>query len=348
MDNIIINNRFFNNSIKNFFLNKKNKLQSSNIYCDIDTLSQYPNYKNCTIINHIKNYNIFGDKYTHYNLLIKNNSNSKYLMETHLFKDSKQIKGIIDKYPIWIIKPRNDYGRHGVTIVRNIEEINIWLDKHKKQEWILQKYMIDPMLIDKKKFHIRIYVTIKKENNNLLFYVYKKGIIYTATNNYDINSDDNKSHLSGADKKNNIYVLERKHVLYKKIWHSVKDLVDKCVVPMTPYIKCPNLNNVCYKLLALDVLIDNKFNLYLAEINSRLISFKYPPKNFKDELYTELLNSIYFNKYNMMELVSSNRIDTFKNFEIYKLPKKLKIILIILVVTVCVLIIKLLFTKIYS
>ena len=155
--NTIINNRFFNSSLKSFF--NDNKFNSQQIYCDIDSLSQFPKYQNCSVINQIKNHNIFGDKYTHYNLLIQNNHKSKYLLETYLFDqiNIQKIKNIINKYPIWIIKPRNDYGRNGVTIVRNYNDIYNWINKFQKMEinnikdstpqWILQKYVDNPLLI---------------------------------------------------------------------------------------------------------------------------------------------------------------------------------------------------------
>ena len=329
MNNIIVNNRYFNNSI-NYFFNKQN-LNSKNIYCDIDSLNQYPNYKKCSIINQIENYNVFGDKYTHYHLLMKHNNNSKYLLETYLFDINtiQKIKNKINKYSIWIIKPRNDYGRKGVNIVRNYNDIYNWIKKEKSQQWILQKYIDNPLLLDKKKFHIRIYVIINKKNNQLQFFVYKKGFIYTSGNKYDKYSNDLNSHLSGEDNPSRVSVFEPKHPLYNIIWEQIKDLVLKCIVPIYPYVKCPNINQHCYKFLGLDILIDEKYNLYLAEINSRLISLKYPPKNFKNDLYLDILNTVYLNKSKMMELVYSNQNNIIENFQNQKSQNKQKYYIIL-------------------
>lgn len=307
MSNIIVNNRYFNNSIHNFF--NQHNLNSQKIYCDIDSLKQYPNYQNCNIINQIENYNIFGDKYTHYYLLKKHNQNSKYLLETYLFDINtiEQIKNKLHKYSIWIIKPRNDYGRKGVNIVRNYNDIYNWIQKEKSQQWILQKYIDNPLLLNQKKFHIRIFVLIHKKKKNLQFFVYKKGFIYTSGKKYNKQSNDLNSHLSGEDNPNRVIIFDQQQPLYNIIWTQIKDLILKCIVPIYPYIKCPNINQHCYKFLGLDILIDEKYNLYLAEINSRLISMKYPPPNFKNEFYLDLLNTIYFNKSKMMELVYSNQ-----------------------------------------
>ena len=142
--NIINNNRFFSQTIQYFFNNYNS--DKKKIYCDIDSIYQYQNYKNCHCINHIQNHNIFGDKYTHYNLLIKNNHKSKYLLETYLFNSNPKIKNkencithtqlkkIIQNYKIWIIKPRNDYGRNGVIIVRNYNDINNWIQRKKPKK----------------------------------------------------------------------------------------------------------------------------------------------------------------------------------------------------------------------
>ena len=350
--NTIINNRFFNSSLKSFF--NDNQFNSQQIYCDIDSLSQFPKYQNCSVINQIKNHNIFGDKYTHYNLLIQNNHKSKYLLETYLFDqiNIQKIKNIINKYPIWIIKPRNDYGRNGVTIVRNYNDIYNWINKFQKMEinnikdstpqWILQKYVDNPLLINKHKFHIRVYVILHKKKNYINFFLYQKGFIYTAGNKYNWNSNDLKTHLSGEDNPNRVTVFQTSHPLYHKIWNQIKDLVLKCIVPIYPYIQCPNINNQCYKFLGLDILIDDQYNLYLAEINSRLISLKYPPKNFKNDMYLDILNQVYFNKSKMIELIYTNQPTSYTLQSIYegfsynsnKIKNLIIVIIFIIIITI--------------
>ena len=326
-------NRYFNSPLNHFFETKK--LNKKNIYCDIESMIQYPNFENCNMINHITDHKIFGDKYTHYYLLKKHNSMSKYLLETHLFNinNIQKIKQIIKKYPVWIIKPRNDYGRKGVNIIRNYNDIYKWIDNEKSQEWILQKYIKNPLLIKKKKFHIRIYVIITINSTSIKFYIYKKGFIYTSTKPYKLYSNDLKSHLSGEDSPNNVILFDNKHILYYKVWDQIKHLVLKSIIPLQQYIKCPNISNKCYKFLGLDILIDSNYNLYLAEINSRLISLKYPPKNFKNDMYLDILNTVYFNKPKQMDFIyKKSLIDHFNNkIQRLKLSYILSIIIILII-----------------
>ena len=69
LNNIIINNYFFNKYVQKFF--KKFNNDKDKLYCDIDFLNVYNNYENCYIINQLENNDIYGDKYTYYDILKK-------------------------------------------------------------------------------------------------------------------------------------------------------------------------------------------------------------------------------------------------------------------------------------
>lgn len=313
----MISNRYFNNSIKKFIKNNNN-IQIDN-YCDLDSIYQNPYYKNCGIINQIGDYNLFGDKYTHYDIINNHNPNTPSLLPTYLFTYSNLITNptIYNKInhlfnhitPIWILKPRNDYGRHGVTIVRNIKDILRILNKsNKKDEWIIQKYIENPLLLKGVKFHFRIYTLLNiKQNQEIEIYLYKKGFIYTAGKKYNKNSNDLTSHLSGEDNPNRVIVFSPNHPLFNKVFPSMIELVKENIIPVLPFVTCPNKSGNCFKFLGLDVLIDENYKLYLAEINARLISLKYPPKGFKDDFYRDILNIVLFNKKTQnMKLISTH------------------------------------------
>lgn len=297
-----INNRYFNSIIKKY-VNENNLGNNTNI-CDVDVISQCKNSKDVNYINHITDYNIFGDKYRHYDLLLKKlQKKPNFILKTYLFNKNNLYKldEVIKSKKIWIIKPQNDYGRHGVKIITNINQIYNWVNKNGKfNEWILQNYVDNPYLINNKKFHFRIYALIVKKNKKIKCYVYNKGFIYSAGIPYNINIIDDKSHLSGEDNKTRVTVFDKKHFLYKDVWHKIKNVVRYSVLPLKDEIICPNKKN-CYKMLGFDILIDENKNLFLAEINARLISLKYPPPNFKKDLYNSILNTVYKNNYSNMD-----------------------------------------------
>ena len=307
--NVVINNIHFGKYAKSFF--NENLFDKDHIYCDIDKLNQYTNYKKCTIINHIKNYKIFGDKYVHYNLLTKYNKNSKYILETHLFDNNnvQKIKDIFHKYPMWIIKPTHSYKQQGITIIKNYNEINNWIKKYNTQKWIIQKYISNPFLINNKKFNLRIYVVINKNKNNIDCFIYNKGVLYTSLRDYNVESNNLKSHLSGTG-KNGQSIFDDSVPLYNKIWHKIKDLVIQCIVPIFPLVECPNDNNHCYKLLGVDILVDDKYNIFLCEVNARLIGSYEKNKLFEDlfyNMYTDILNEVYLGKSKELQLIYTTK-----------------------------------------
>jgi hypothetical protein len=307
---IIIKNRYFGKYINSFF--SKNKFDNGDIFCDIDILNQYSNNKNCSIINHIKNYKIYGDKTINYKLLTKYNKNTKYVLETHLFDTNnvRKIKDVIHKYPMWIIKPTHSFHQKGITIIKNYNEIKNWINKYNTQKWVLQKYISNPFLVNNKKFNLRIYVVINKNKNNIDCFIYNKGVLYTSIKDYNLKSNNLKRHLSGSGKDGQI-IFDNNIPLYNKIWYKMKDLVINCIVPIIPLVECPNDNDRCYKLLGVDILVDDNYNIFLCEVNARLIGCPaHAQQQFKDlfyNMYTDILNEVYFGKSNGLDLAYSTK-----------------------------------------
>ena len=83
--NLVSNNRYFNSSIKSFF-DKNPRIKENNSICDVDVIQQCQNSSNVNYINHITDYNIFGDKYRHYDLLLKKlGYRPNFILKTYLF-----------------------------------------------------------------------------------------------------------------------------------------------------------------------------------------------------------------------------------------------------------------------
>jgi len=132
--------------------------------------------------------------------------------------------------------------------------------------------------------------------------MYNKGFMYTANKEYNTDILDNDAHLSGENHKENVYVFPEQFInnyslliYYKYILPQFKKIIKQTIYPIINELKCPNSkvpNYKCSKLLGYDIMIDKNYKLYLAEINARTISFKYPPKNFLNNFYTDVLNLI--------------------------------------------------------
>lgn len=117
-----------------------------------------------------------------------------FMQDTYILSKDKEIVdeklkeyNIFDRENIYIIKPVASSRGRGVRILTDITTL--------PQKGMVQKYIYNPHIINKKKYDIRIYVLVTGFNP-LKIYLYDNGIIRFCSEDYDID----------ADKLNNNYI----------------------------------------------------------------------------------------------------------------------------------------------
>lgn len=334
--NYTTNNVYFNSIINDYFKNEangwinKNGEEISGIkYCDSDFVN--PKLRTCEITNQITDTTYLGNKKLQYQNFLQKRGGSipKFLPKTYIFKKNN-CSEIIKYFSLkkkWIVKPENSLARKGVKVLSDYNELLTWINNFKYDEWILQEYIDDPLLIDGKKFHFRVYGIIIKTDKTLKAYMYNKGFMYFAKNRYNKQNIDQESHLSGESSRDQVGVYPE---MFNKYYSS--DVYNRQIVPqfenilketidvVSDKIMCPNIinNYKCYKMIGYDILVDKNYKLYLAEINTRLISLKYPPPYFKKEFYYNILSLVLKNNTKNFRLVldsTNNNINTIEGFE---------------------------------
>ena len=257
----------------------KNKLPSSKI--------SY--YKNANYVNNfidsngklcITADNCLANKYNFVDLVNKNLGQKKYIPKSYAFERNSnhslnQFKQFNYSKQKYILKPENDFSRGGITVIHQYSDIINWLNQYKKhQKWVLQEYVIHPLLIDNKKFHFRNYILMIKRpySEKLELYMYNKYFVLTAPIPYNLNDKDLKGHLTGAKycdvrlvtddlmKQNNIDFSKIK----KQLIEITKDL---------GYLGQKELfhiydNQTNYHLFACDIICDTKYQCHLLEVNN--------------------------------------------------------------------------------
>jgi len=97
---------------------------------------------------------------------------------------------------IWIVKPGEDTNRgSGIIVSRDLAEIKALVrDKSAKQDKtaILQKYIENPLLINKRKFDIRCYGLLTSVNGHMLGYFYTDGYLRTSSKEFSVQNLSNK------------------------------------------------------------------------------------------------------------------------------------------------------------
>ena len=278
-------------------------------YCDISYGNRnHPNYSKCEIVNQLQDVNPLGNKKEQYNIHLNYyKTRPDYIPLTISFNRNslEELKQLFvsnprDDPPVYIVKPENSLSRTGVGVVRNYLELMSHLDHYSDyQEWIIQDYIDNPLLFNNKKFHFRIYVIYVQTENSTTAYLSKNGFIYTANKEFESDTFDPNIVLSGENSKNNVFYIPEdftrsfgKQVWDNMVFPQIVKITRETIRSTVEHLKCPAKKQMCFKILGYDILINKDFKCFLAEINARNVSYKYPNQKFKDTFYKNILKIV--------------------------------------------------------
>ena len=302
-------------------LSKDNSEGNKNYLCDIDYVYRF-NYGKCSIVSQLKHTDILGNKWLQYKNFIewckKNNKPiPDYIPETHLINkndiDKKFLTNLFKNKKKWIVKPENASFRAGIHVVNNYNSLIEWINKYINTKWIIQDYIDNPLKIDNKKMHFRIYVLLIKTKKYTQVLIYNKGYIFLSKKEYNKEVLDDDTNLSGGDSWEQMRLYPHKLIEqygeenYRKVLRQINTIVKTTMSATIDNLVCIN-NKIkdykCYKLLGYDILITDEFKLYLGEINSRTVNVKFPIKNMYENLIEIIktpgpLSNDYLNENNL-------------------------------------------------
>ncbi|MES1904262.1 MAG: Tubulin polyglutamylase ttll6, partial [Paramarteilia canceri] len=194
---------------------------------------------------------------------------------------------------IFILKPDIGTMGKGIWITNNIDEIR------SDHDYVCQKYISNPLLVDGYKFDMRIYVAVSSVDP-LRIYTYREGLARFATVEYrkpSINNvDDNFMHLTnysvnrssinfihdeyeGSKRRLSTFLKqlsEEVDISPNEIWSSIDDIIVKVLLSCHSSLKhnyntffpCRSeVGSGCFELLGFDIIFDNKMKPYVLEVN---------------------------------------------------------------------------------
>ncbi|CRG97919.1 tubulin--tyrosine ligase, putative [Plasmodium gallinaceum] len=353
----------FRNTIFDLFLHRKWELTNHETEWNLcwsekdwinevyDTIS----FKNNQYVNHFRNYY----ELTRKDLLAKNIKRLK--KQNEKIKNEEEIKNLditpmtfvlpleykifLEEYKkknnrIWIMKPIGKSQGKGIFLFDKISQIKEWninknklneekdKEKEKPEQYIVQEYISNPLLIGGKKFDIRLYVLILSYYP-LTIYLYRNGFArfsHTYFKNEKNNMNDITMHLTNISIQKNaegyddnvggkwfirelfLYLISRYG--YKNIMTLIKD-IENCIVQSFLAVHKIIINDKhCFELYGFDILIDNNLKPWLIEVNSSP-SFSSNTKEdytLKFNLLDELMTLINIEKY---DIPTTDRVGDF-------------------------------------
>lgn len=195
----------------------------------------------------------------------------------------------VDTSSPWILKDRAGYGSHGNRVV-SLDEVLAENAKEEAQA-LCQQIVHPPLLIDGRKFSMRVYVIccVNGVGENNEFYISSEGLAKLASDPYDFNSDKAFMTNSGLGEGDDTVQLdfhelrrrfEKEGWDYENLWQGIVDSARSTMLAYQSYCKKEETSdkkrNLCRllstrarvpKLLGLDFLVDENQKPWLIEVN---------------------------------------------------------------------------------
>jgi len=206
----------------------------------------------------------------------------KYMAESWMLSDEKRNSeyGVSDGGEgVLIIKPLGvgAGGGEGIEYITSKEDLKEFVATHKKKPYLVSKYIRNPMLIEGKKFHLRMYFMVcMRPNKKSDWFLFDEGKIITAELPYkDADYKNKKIHDTHfkSTKKNRLFPnssdlgIDDKES--KKIMQQMREVLRCAYDVYKPHIATTVDSKYGFEVFGCDFMVTNDGNVKLLEINAR-------------------------------------------------------------------------------
>jgi len=222
-------------------------------------------------------------------------------------QDYRNFKASFTKRKTYILKPSNSARGEGIRIARKWNTIDKIIKGNPNEDYVVQRYIASPMLLDGYKFDYRIYVVVFTQDADIKYIIFNDGLtrfgtkkykrpnkkniyeVYMHITNYSLNkkSEQFKDIASveeeSASKRKISTTLRQlrrkgKNVQSHWFWDEVDEIVSKTLsalcLPIYPHVFLnsektgpDDIHGNAFHILGFDIMMDSKKKLWLLEVN---------------------------------------------------------------------------------
>ncbi|NXY46273.1 TTL11 polyglutamylase, partial [Ceuthmochares aereus] len=201
--------------------------------------------------------------------------------------------------PTFIVKPDGGCQGDGIYLIKDPSDIRL-TGSIQSRPAVVQEYICKPLLVDKLKFDIRLYVLLKSLEP-LEIYIAKDGLsrfctepyqeptlknlhqVFMHLTNYSLNihsgnfiHSDSVSTGSKRTFSSILCKLSSRGADVKKLWSDIISLVIKTIIALTPELKVYYQSDIpagkpgptCFQILGFDILLMKNLKPMLLEVNA--------------------------------------------------------------------------------
>jgi hypothetical protein len=251
-----------------------------------------------------------------YKLLEDNNESNKSIEESGKYINYTVPYTHYTGHNFWLLKPNGLNRGKGVHVFNKLKQLRkhlldyLKLKTAKPISLVIQKYIESPLLIQERKFDIRVWTLVTQEMD---CYFFKEGYLRTSSKKFtlDPNNSDNKFvHLTNnaiqmygdeygnqmSFKEFQVYIdscfPNKKISIEKDIIAQIKNVIRKSYLAVRDKIN-PENRKCSFEIFGYDFMIDTQFIVWLIEINSN------PCLEESSKLLTSLLNRMMDNAFEL-------------------------------------------------
>ncbi|NXA81421.1 TTL11 polyglutamylase, partial [Thryothorus ludovicianus] len=217
-----------------------------------------------------------------------------FVAEVRMLKDSNP-----SWKPTFIVKPDGGCQGDGIYLIKDPRDIRL-TGSIQSRPAVVQEYICKPLLVDKLKFDIRLYVLLKSLEP-LEIYIAKDGLsrfctepyqeptlknlhqVFMHLTNYSLNIHSgnfiHSDSVNTGSKRTFSSILCRlssRGADVKKLWSDIISLVIKTIIALTPELKVYYQSDIpagkpgptCFQILGFDILLMKNLKPMLLEVNA--------------------------------------------------------------------------------
>jgi hypothetical protein len=186
-----------------------------------------------------------------------------------VFNDKNKLKEYIDNFKITEQNTKPE-------IYRFLKNKIFTSDSDYKLNWVIQEYIENPLLINERKFHMRVIILGTHINNKSRIYLCKKSVIIPAKLKYtkdNLDMDVHDSHIGTTteeereifpDRFTDYFGVEKTTRIQNQIYKLMKKLKSYKFFNFTCYPETKN----CYEMYGLDIMVTDNYNIKCIEMNA--------------------------------------------------------------------------------
>jgi len=247
---------------------------------------------------------IITDKYNLYFNMLKY---APKICKKHMMKSYNIDKNFKVNNKIYILKPVGNsfFSGRGIKMITSQSDYDDIFPTLTHNKYIISEYLVNPLLLHKKKFHLRVHFLVTNINNEIGWSVLNTFKVITSKINYKMsdykNNEIHDSHFKYNNKdiflnKNTYKMLKINFNEYNYITKQIFIILKSAFNIVKNYAKSYENAKNAFEIFGCDFLIDDNLIVYLLEINDRIGSGIIKPNSISAINYEKKIARWIYNK----------------------------------------------------